>query len=109
MDDSQAKHGPPQDSTSPPGARSPNEKPLSLSDGQSPTAEPSHSDLFRGVDPQTFQDLILKAIKDIPDIRQDQINRIREALQSGNYHIPSDQVAGRIIRDILQDKSLNQE
>ena len=46
---------------------------------------------------QAIQDIV----KQIPEVRPDRVAEIRKALESGQYHVPSDLVADRIIRDIL--------
>ena len=46
---------------------------------------------------QAIQDLL----KQIPEVRQERVTQIREALESGQYQVSSDVVADRIIRDIL--------
>ena len=46
---------------------------------------------------QAIQDIV----KQVPEVRQERIAQIREALESGQYHVSSEMVADRIIRDIL--------
>ena len=46
---------------------------------------------------QAIQDLL----KEIPEVRHERVAQIRKALESGQYHVSSDLVADRIIRDIL--------
>ena len=46
---------------------------------------------------QAIQDIL----KQIPEVRQERVAQIREALESGQYQVSSDVVADRIIRDIL--------
>ena len=40
-------------------------------------------------------------IKAIPEIRQDKVERIRSAIDSGQYRVKSDLVAARIIQDTI--------
>ena len=43
-------------------------------------------------------------LKQIPDIRQERIDQIRAALESGNYQISSEMIAERLVRDILDNQ-----
>ena len=46
---------------------------------------------------QAIQDIV----KQVPEVRQERIDQIRKALESGQYQVSSEVVADRIIRDIL--------
>ncbi|MFB3136738.1 MAG: flagellar biosynthesis anti-sigma factor FlgM [Nitrospirales bacterium] len=35
----------------------------------------------------------------MPDVREERIERLRQALDSGQYHIESEQIADALIRD----------
>ncbi len=43
----------------------------------------------------------LKRIDQAPDIRTDRLEKIRQALEAGSYHIDSEVVADRLIRESL--------
>lgn len=47
------------------------------------------------------QQAIQRAITQLPEIREDRINRLREAIQSGEYRVHSADLADKIIQDIL--------
>ena len=48
---------------------------------------------------QTLQ----SAISQIPDVRQERVERIRQALEAGTYQIPSETVAKHIIQEIVKN------
>jgi len=48
---------------------------------------------------QTFQ----SAFSQIPDVRQERVERIRHALEAGTYHIPTETVADRIIQETVKN------
>jgi len=48
---------------------------------------------------QTLQ----SAISQIPDIRQERVERIRHALEAGTYHIPAETVADHIIQETVKN------
>jgi negative regulator of flagellin synthesis FlgM len=47
---------------------------------------------------------LLKQIDQIPDIRQDRLEKIKKVLKDGSYHIDSDIVANRIIQEVLNNE-----
>ncbi len=49
----------------------------------------------------TEYQLILKRIDQAPDIRTDRLEKIRQELEAGSYHIDSEVVADRLIRESL--------
>lgn len=48
---------------------------------------------------------IMRALKDIPDIRQDLVNTVKEKYQSGLYEIRGKDIAGKIL-GTLHNKSI---
>lgn len=40
-------------------------------------------------------------IKQVPEIRQEKIEKIRKSLESGQYHVSSDEVAERMVQDTI--------
>ena len=42
---------------------------------------------------------IQEVLKEVPEIRQERVNQIRTALESGTYEVPSDLLAERLIQD----------
>jgi flagellar biosynthesis anti-sigma factor FlgM len=56
-----------------------------------------------------LQELAQEEAKRIPDIRQERVDQIRAALQSGEYQISSDLTADRIIEDTLLNESSTQD
>ena len=52
---------------------------------------------------------IQEVLKEIPEIRQERVNEIRAALESGNYDVSSDLLADRLIQDILLNRLPPQE
>ena len=46
---------------------------------------------------------ILKRIEEVPDVRSDRVERIRQALESGTYQINSRIIADRILQELRTD------
>jgi flagellar biosynthesis anti-sigma factor FlgM len=44
---------------------------------------------------------LIQTINTLPEVRQERINHIKTALQSGTYHIDSRDLADKIIKDLL--------
>ena len=44
---------------------------------------------------------VIDAIKEVPDIRHDKVQKIQKALESGQYRIPSKDIADSIIQDAV--------
>ena len=44
---------------------------------------------------------LVSAIKQVPDIREEKVKKIKEALDSGTYQISSEDIADRIIQDSI--------
>ena len=55
-------------------------------------------------DQKKHQNLI-DAIKEIPDIRQDKVQKVQKAIESGQYRIPSKDIADSIIQDVVMNNS----
>lgn len=47
---------------------------------------------------------VMKALKDVPDIRQDKVNEIAKKYRSGKYNIDSKDVADKIVKSIIDKK-----
>jgi negative regulator of flagellin synthesis FlgM len=47
---------------------------------------------------------VIKALKDVPDIRQDKINKLIEDYQSGSYDVSGKDIAERIVKSIIDKK-----
>lgn len=47
---------------------------------------------------------IMKAIKDVPEIRQDKVNEISEKYEAGNYNVSGDDVADKVLKSIVDKK-----
>lgn len=48
---------------------------------------------------------IFKALKEIPDIRQDKINEFSEKYRSGNYDIDGKDIAEKVVRSVFDKKA----
>ncbi len=71
---------------------------------QRPQASPSQEHVTLTEEADEIQRLI-QTIKALPDVRQERINHIQTALQSGTYHIDSRELADKIIKDLLETHS----
>jgi len=47
---------------------------------------------------------VMKALKDVPDVRQDKVNDLAERYQSGNYDVSGRDIADKIAKSILNKK-----
>ena len=45
-----------------------------------------------------------QAVKEAPDIREDEVNRVKEALASGTYNVSGEEFAERLIARIFDTK-----
>lgn len=109
MDDPHANSLPTQDSSSPSGARSDQEKAHSVQNGKEPTSKALPPNTIDLADREALHHFVQEEAKRIPDIRQDRVDQIRAALESREYHISSNLIADRIIQDILLDESSTQD
>ena len=44
-----------------------------------------------------------KAVNDTPDIRIEKVERIKDQLENGNYHISSDKLAEKVLQNIITE------
>ena len=44
-----------------------------------------------------------KAVNDTPDIRIEKVERIKEQISSGNYHVPSDKLAEKVLKNMITE------
>lgn len=47
---------------------------------------------------------VMKAIKDIPDVRQDKVESIREKYEAGTYDVKESDIAEKILKSIAEKK-----
>lgn len=45
---------------------------------------------------------VMKALKDVPDIRQDKVNELAEKYDSGTYNVTSNEVADKVLKSIIE-------
>ena len=51
-----------------------------------------------------------RALRDLPDVRQDRVDSIRAAIESGNYHVSPEDVAEKILsRQVIETSIERQE
>jgi len=62
---------------------------------------PHNTDLVELSPENTEYQQFLTRIDQTPDIRPDRLEKIRQALEAGSYHIDSEVVADRLIRETL--------
>jgi negative regulator of flagellin synthesis FlgM len=48
---------------------------------------------------------VLKALKDIPDIRQGKVNELAEKYQSGNYSVNGSDIADKVLKTVFDKKA----
>ena len=46
--------------------------------------------------------IVMKALKDVPDIRKDKVDAISKKIESGEYSVPTEDVAARIAEMMLK-------
>ena len=81
----------------------------SVSKRKEPISKTLPPDPLASVDRLALDRFVREEAKRLPDIRQDRVNQIRAALDSGKYHISSDLIADKIIQDILLHESPAQD
>ena len=109
MDDPNAASRLPKENSGISGARSKKEKLISPQKGKK-GGSPSRGKNIRGQAPKhSLEVLAQKEAERIPDIRQNRVDQIRQALESGDYQVSSDLVADRILQDVIVDESTNQD
>lgn len=47
---------------------------------------------------------ITKALRDVPDIRQDKVNELSEQLNSGTYNVSGKEIADKVLKSIVDKK-----
>jgi negative regulator of flagellin synthesis FlgM len=47
---------------------------------------------------------VMKALKDVPDIRQDKVNTIREKYEAGDYEVKEADITDKILKSISEEK-----
>jgi negative regulator of flagellin synthesis FlgM len=48
---------------------------------------------------------VLKALKDVPDIRADKVNSLEQKYRAGNYSVDGSDVADKVIKSIFDKKA----
>lgn len=49
--------------------------------------------------------IVNRALRDVPDIRQSKVNELRDILESGSYNVSGQDVAGKVIDSIFDRKA----
>ncbi len=49
--------------------------------------------------------IVSRALKDVPDIRQSKVNELRGILESGSYNVSGRDVAGKVIESVFDRKA----
>ncbi|WP_447971736.1 flagellar biosynthesis anti-sigma factor FlgM [Nitrospira sp. M1] len=70
-----------------------------------PTSQNTAKDVLSLSSEQGEYDHLINAIQQTPDIREEKVKKIKEALESGHYHISSEDIADRIIREAIADST----
>lgn len=47
---------------------------------------------------------VMKALRDVPDVRQDKVNELVDKYQSGNYDVNGKDIADKIIKSVLDKR-----
>ncbi len=42
------------------------------------------------------------SVKEVPDVRKEKVEAIKAKIEAGEYHVSADQIAGKIIKDIIK-------
>jgi len=48
---------------------------------------------------------VMKALKDVPDIRQDKVNELAQRYDSGSYDVNGKDVADKILKSVIDKKA----
>jgi len=80
-----------------------NSTPSRQNPSESISSSPRDTDAVELSPENTEYQQILTWINQEPDIRHNRVERLRQVLESGTYHIDSDSVAHRLLRDSLMD------
>jgi len=81
--------------------RETNETNTQPSESPSSTFHDNAQDELRLSSEQEEYDNLVNAIKQNSDIREEKVKKVKEALESGHYHISSEELADRIIQDTI--------
>ena len=46
---------------------------------------------------------LLQILEELPDVRQDKVEKLRKQIQQGSYQVDADRVADRILEEALKD------
>ena len=99
----------PPDTQSPKPPRSGQDSSLPVRNGKELIPRASPRKPIKRAHRRSLQKLAQEEAKRIPDIRQERVDQIRAALQSGEYQISSDLIADRIIQDTLLNESSTED
>ncbi|GJL51288.1 flagellar biosynthesis anti-sigma factor FlgM [Candidatus Nitrospira salsa] len=72
-----------------------------LSESRSSNFQPTTQDVLRLSSDQEEYDNLVNAIKQSPDIREERVKKVKKSLESGDYHISTEDIADRIIHDTI--------
>ncbi|GJL63670.1 MAG: hypothetical protein NPIRA04_23240 [Nitrospirales bacterium] len=72
-----------------------------LSESRSTNIQPNTQDILHLSSEQEEHNNLVNAIKKSPDIREEKVKEIKKSLESGDYHISSENIAERIIHDTI--------
>jgi len=48
---------------------------------------------------------VMKALKDVPDVRNDKVSELADKYESGNYDVKGDTVADKVLKSMLDKKA----
>ena len=48
---------------------------------------------------------VLKAIKDVPDVRQDKVDELSEKYESGSYNVNGSDIAARVVGSLVDSRA----
>jgi negative regulator of flagellin synthesis FlgM len=48
---------------------------------------------------------VMRALKDVPDVRQDRVDELLKRFESGSYNVSGRDIADRIIRSVFDRKA----
>lgn len=48
--------------------------------------------------------MVMKALRDIPDIRQDKVEKLQKQIESGKYKVSGKDIADSVLRNITEKK-----
>lgn len=80
----------------------PDKSSSSSESGKGTTSSQAASDQINVSDLSREISKIHEEIKNNPDIRPEKVQEIKEKIEDGTYYVSSDEIAGKIIEDILK-------